>query len=88
MASRQTAQVVAIFTLACFAVVAWLAPTSRAQLPDKTVTPNAADTGLNKSFTQQAGVGRGDVMTSDPGGSCNAATAMCSAADPDEHGMT
>lgn len=65
MAQRQTAQVVAIITLACFAILAWLAPASRAQLPDKTVTPNAADAGLNKSFTQQAGVGRGDVMTSD-----------------------
>ena len=29
----------------------------------------------------------GDVMISEPGGSRSAATAMCSAAEPDEHGM-
>jgi len=50
-------------SLTCFALIAWLAPAGHAQLPDKTVTPNTADVGINKSFAQQAGVGRGDVMT-------------------------
>ena len=66
MNSRQKAQIVAaLLTLVCFAAVAWLAPASHAQLPDKTVTPNAADVGINKSFAQQAGAGRGDIMTPD-----------------------
>jgi hypothetical protein len=34
-----------------------------AQLPDRTVTPNAANEGIAKSYTQQVGAGRGDVMT-------------------------
>jgi mono/diheme cytochrome c family protein len=42
-----------------------LAPPSHAQIPDKTVTPNAAGFGINKSFTEQTGTGRGDVMTVD-----------------------
>jgi mono/diheme cytochrome c family protein len=66
MNSKQKAQVVAIFlTSACFATAAWLAPAGHAQLPDQTVTPNAAGAGINKSFAQQAGAGRGDVMTPD-----------------------
>lgn len=66
MSSKQTGRVVAIvLTLTCFAVVMWMAPTGHAQLPDKTVTPNAAGVGINKSFAQQAGAGRGNVMTPD-----------------------
>jgi hypothetical protein len=42
---------------------AWFTRISHAQLPDKTVTPNAAGVGINKSFLDQAGAGRGDVMT-------------------------
>ncbi len=41
----------------------YLTPTGHAQLPDKTVTPNVSDTGINKSLAQQIGAGRGDVMT-------------------------
>jgi hypothetical protein len=64
MNSNLRPQVFSVFlSLTCFAVIAWLAPAGHAQLPDKTVTPNTADVGINKSFTQQAGVGRGDVMT-------------------------
>jgi mono/diheme cytochrome c family protein len=66
MSSKQRAQIIAILVaLACFADVAWLAPAGRAQLPDKTVTPNAAGAGINKSFSQQAGAGRGDLRTPD-----------------------
>jgi hypothetical protein len=64
MNPKQKAQVIAILMiLSCVATAAWLAPASQAQLPDKTVTPNAANVGINKSFGQQAGVGRGDLMT-------------------------
>ena len=66
MSSKLTGRVVAIvLTLSCFAVFMWMAPIGHAQLPDKTVTPNTADVGINKSFTQQAGAGRGNVMTPD-----------------------
>jgi hypothetical protein len=66
MNSKQKPQVIAILiTLTCFATVAWFPPAGRAQLPDKTVTPNAAAAGINKSFAQQTGVGRGDLMTPD-----------------------
>jgi hypothetical protein len=34
-----------------------------AQLPDRTVTPNAANEGIAKSYADQIGAGRGDVMT-------------------------
>jgi hypothetical protein len=34
-----------------------------AQLPDRTVTPNAANEGIGKSYADQAGAGRGNVMT-------------------------
>ena len=66
MKSNQKAPVVALFlSLIGFTAIGWLAPGSHAQLPDKTVTPNAANVGINKSFTQQAGVGRGDAVTLD-----------------------
>lgn len=66
MSSKQKAPVVAtLLSLIGFTAIVWLAPGSHAQLPDKTVTPNAANVGINKSFAQQAGVGRGDVMTLD-----------------------
>ena len=56
----------AIFTtviLLVLSAVCYFAPRSYAQLPDKTVTPNSANVGINKSFAEQAGAGRGDVMT-------------------------
>lgn len=53
--------------LACLSAVMVFAPDGHAQLPDKTVTPNAAGEGINKSFAEQIGAGRGDVMT--PGSS-------------------
>ncbi len=44
-----------------------LAGTSVAQLSDITQTPNAANAGIKKSYTDQIGAGRGDIMT--PGSS-------------------
>ena len=40
-----------------------LTPASYGQLPDKTITPNAAGEGINKSYFDQIGAGRGSVMT-------------------------
>jgi mono/diheme cytochrome c family protein len=66
MSTKYKAQILTILiTLTCLGTVAWFSPTGRAQLPDRTVTPNAAGTGINKSFAQQTGVGRGDLMTPD-----------------------
>ncbi|MBC7932039.1 MAG: thiol oxidoreductase-like protein [Rubrivivax sp.] len=53
--------------LICFGAVSHFAPSGNAQLPDKTVTPNAVGEGINKSYADQIGAGRGDVMT--PGSS-------------------
>jgi hypothetical protein len=66
MSSKQKPPVVATFLILIgFTAIVWLAPVSHAQLPDRTVTPNAANVGINKSFAQQAGTGRGDLMTLD-----------------------
>ena len=62
---RKTQILASILTLVFLFAVARFGPTGHAQLPDKTVTPNAADVGINKSFSQQAGVGRGDAVTPD-----------------------
>jgi hypothetical protein len=62
---RKTSVLATVLALGCVITVAWFAPTGHAQLPDRTVTPNTAGVGINKSFTQQAGAGRGDVMTPD-----------------------
>jgi di-heme oxidoreductase (putative peroxidase) len=66
MKSRNNAAIFAtILMLIGFAMTVYLAPRSYAQLPDRTVTPNSANVGINKSFAEQAGTGRGDVMTLD-----------------------
>lgn len=66
MSSRYEGPIVAtLLILIAFIGVLWFAPRSEAQLPDKTVTPNTANVGINKSFAQQVGAGRGDVMTLD-----------------------
>src|SRR5689334_24990757 len=62
---RNAATFVAVCGLIGCAAVCYFAPRSYAQLPDKTVTPNSANVGINKSFAEQAGAGRGDVMTLD-----------------------
>ncbi|MGB8507054.1 MAG: hypothetical protein WCD76_01490, partial [Pyrinomonadaceae bacterium] len=56
---------VTLLAVAACGVVCLLTPTSHAQLPDKTVTPNTSNTGINKSLAQQVGAGRGNVTTPD-----------------------
>jgi hypothetical protein len=64
MQSRTKGQLFLILLcLTSIVVAVWFTPSTHAQLPDKTVTPNTADVGINKSFTDQAGMGRGDLMT-------------------------
>ncbi|PYS99563.1 MAG: thiol oxidoreductase-like protein [Acidobacteria bacterium] len=46
-------------------IVYWLGPTAYAQLIDRTKNPNAINAGIAKSFTQETGVGRGDMLTPD-----------------------
>ena len=41
----------------------WFGPTTYAQLIDRTKNPNTINAGIAKSFTQQTGAGRGDMMT-------------------------
>ena len=48
---------------ACMCAVTLFAPEGHAQLPDRTVTPNAAGEGINKSYADQIGAGRGNVLT-------------------------
>jgi mono/diheme cytochrome c family protein len=66
MSFKRESRWIPIFTLLSFAIViVWLTRVSHAQLPDKTVTPNASGTGIAKSFSQEAGVGRGNITTPD-----------------------
>jgi len=53
----------AFVSLVSAGALLFLTPASHAQLPDKTVTPNDAGEGINKSFTQQIGAGRGTINT-------------------------
>jgi hypothetical protein len=41
----------------------FVAPIARAQLVDNNLAPNTAKAGINKSFADEVGAGRGDVMT-------------------------
>jgi hypothetical protein len=65
MTLRTSTAILLTLTLIGFTAVCYFAPRSHAQLPDKTVTPNSANVGINKSFAEQAGAGRVDVMTLD-----------------------
>ena len=65
MSFRISTAIVTTLTLICITAVCYFAPRSYAQLPDKTVTPNSANAGINKSFAEQVGAGRGDVLTPD-----------------------
>ena len=62
---KTSTAMLAAVTLIGVTAVCYFAPRSYAQLPDKTVTPNTANVGINKSFAEEAGTGRGDVMTLD-----------------------
>lgn len=44
-------------------IVYWFGPTGYAQLIDRTKNPNTINAGIAKSLSQQAGAGRGDMMT-------------------------
>lgn len=43
----------------------WVSAPARAQQTDVTQTPNAANAGAKKSYSEQIGAGRGDIMTPD-----------------------
>jgi mono/diheme cytochrome c family protein len=59
--NRKTKIFACILLLASLGVVSLYTPPSSAQLPDKTRTPNNANEGINKSFEEQIGAGRGNV---------------------------
>jgi mono/diheme cytochrome c family protein len=65
MSFRISTAIVTTLTLIGITAACYFAPRSYAQLPDKTVTPNSANAGINKSFAEQVGAGRGDVLTPD-----------------------
>lgn len=44
-------------------IVYWFGPTGYAQLIDRTKNPNTINAGIAKSLSEQAGAGRGDMMT-------------------------
>lgn len=54
--------IVFIFLAVC---VYWVGPASYAQLIDRTKNPNTINAGIAKSLSQQAGAGRGDMLTPD-----------------------
>ncbi len=54
-----------VFAFFVAVAACWFGAESFAQLIDRTKNPNTINAGIAKSFTQQAGVGRGDVMTPD-----------------------
>ena len=47
------------------AIACWYGAVSFAQLIDRTKNPNTINAGIAKSLSQQAGAGRGDIMTPD-----------------------
>ena len=65
MGPKYTAHIAALFIVFAITTIVWFTPLTHAQLPDKTVTPNTANAGISKSFAQETGAGRGDVMTPD-----------------------
>ena len=46
-------------------IVALTSPLTHAQLIDRTLSPNTANEGIAKSLSQEAGLGRGDILTPD-----------------------
>jgi len=64
MSSTRKLQIRGTFVmLTGLSILICLIPSTYAQLPDKTNTPNAAGEGINKSYTQQIGAGRGNLTT-------------------------
>lgn len=67
MTKRRRSQLPVVLAAVLAAVATLVTATALAQLPDKTRTPNVAGEGINKSFTEQIGAGRGSITT--PGSS-------------------
>jgi mono/diheme cytochrome c family protein len=67
MIKRRRSQLPVLLVAVLAVVAAMVTATALAQLPDKTRTPNVAGEGINKSFTEQIGAGRGSIST--PGSS-------------------
>lgn len=57
--------VVGFVGVSCLAVSSLTLEVAEAQLTDKTQTPNTAGEGINKSFSEEIGLGRGNVLTPD-----------------------
>src|SRR5918993_1347652 len=67
MIKRRRSQLPVILAAVFPVLPTLITATALAQLPDKTRTPNVAGEGINKSFSQQIGAGRGSITT--PGSS-------------------
>jgi hypothetical protein len=67
MIKRRRSQLPVILAAVLAVVATLLTVNALAQLPDKTRTPNTAGEGINKSFPEQVGTGRGSITT--PGSS-------------------
>jgi cytochrome c peroxidase len=67
MHAKRRSQLPVLLPVVFAGIATLLTVSALAQLPDKTRTPNAANEGINKSFTQQIGAGRGNINT--PGSS-------------------
>src|ERR687894_956217 len=63
MIKRRRSQLPVLLAVVLAVVATLVTATALAQLPDKTRTPNVAGEGINKSFSQQIGAGRGSVTT-------------------------
>src|SRR5918997_1959579 len=67
MIKRRRSQLPVLLAVVLAVVATLVTATTLAQLPDKTRTPNVAGEGINKSFPEQIGAGRGSITT--PGSS-------------------
>lgn len=63
--SKVTTLKLAIVFVFLGVIVYWFGPVGYAQLIDRTKNPNAINAGIAKSFSQQTGAGRGDMLTPD-----------------------
>ncbi len=63
--TRQNRLKLSVFVLFVAITATWFGAKGYAQLIDRTKNPNAAGAGINKSLSQQAGTGRGDMLTPD-----------------------
>lgn len=63
--TRQNRLKLSIFVVFVAVTTAWFGAKGYAQLIDRTKNPNTANAGIAKSLSQQAGTGRGDMLTPD-----------------------